>query len=88
MADRFTLLNRGQSLGSYLKSEVSREDVLEMMAGGQEMDALQAELEEFARSDDAQASSAGSHSLEAAAAAEHSLADAFTGEAQKIHRHK
>ncbi|OMH27161.1 hypothetical protein BGP75_22880 [Motiliproteus sp. MSK22-1] len=88
MADRFTLLNRGQSLGSYLKSEVSREDVLEMMAGGQEMDALQAELEEFARSDEAQASSAGSHSLEAAAAAEHSLANAIGDEAKKIQAHQ
>ncbi|WP_191599987.1 ATP-binding cassette domain-containing protein [Marinomonas algicola] len=51
IADRFTLLNRGQSLGSFLKSEVSREDVLEMMAGGQELDALTAELEEFSRLD-------------------------------------
>ena len=51
IADRFTLLNRGQSLGSFMKSEVSREDVLEMMAGGQELDELTAELEEFSRLD-------------------------------------
>ena len=87
VADRFTLLNRGQSLGSYLKSEVSREDVLEMMAGGQEMDALQAELEEFARSDDAEAKGSGSHALEASAVAEHSLANAIGEEAQKLHSH-
>ncbi|WP_108124977.1 ATP-binding cassette domain-containing protein [Saccharospirillum mangrovi] len=53
IADRFTLLNRGRSLGTYLKSEVSREDVLEMMAGGAELDELEAELNEFARADQA-----------------------------------
>ena len=47
VADRFTMLNRGRSLGTYKKSELSREEVLNMMAGGQEMDKLTAELEEF-----------------------------------------
>ena len=51
VADRFTLLNRGHSLGSFLKSEVAREDILEMMAGGQELEALESELAEFARAD-------------------------------------
>ena len=51
IADRFTLLNRGRSLGSYLKSEVSREDVLQMMAGGSELEELEAELAEFERCD-------------------------------------
>jgi len=85
IADRFTLLNRGKSLGSWLKSEVSREEILEMMAGGQEMDALQAELEEFARADQAQAQ--GENGLEAAAAAEQSVANAFREEADKVHHH-
>ena len=49
IADRFTLLNRGQSLGSYLKSKVSREEILEMMAGGQELQELEAELAEIER---------------------------------------
>ncbi len=51
IADRFTLLNRGQSLGSYLKSEVTREQVLEMMAGGAELEQLEADLAEFTRVD-------------------------------------
>jgi len=51
IADRFTLLNRGRSLGTYLKSDVSREDVLGMMAGGGELEELEAELNEFARAD-------------------------------------
>ena len=58
IADRFTLLNRGRSLGTYLKSEVSREDVLAMMAGGAELDELEAELKEFARADQAAEASA------------------------------
>jgi simple sugar transport system ATP-binding protein len=51
VADTFTLLNRGKSLGTFPKSEVSREQVLEMMAGGQELASLTAELAEFERSD-------------------------------------
>lgn len=51
IADRFTLLNRGRSLGTYLKSDVSREEVLGMMAGGGELEELESELNEFSRSD-------------------------------------
>ena len=51
VADTFTLLNRGRCLGTYAKSEISREQVLEMMAGGQELASLTAELAEFERSD-------------------------------------
>jgi ABC-type multidrug transport system ATPase subunit len=51
IGDRFTLLNRGQSLGTFLKSEVSREDVLGMMAGGEELASLETELAEFERVD-------------------------------------
>ncbi|MGB1236902.1 MAG: ATP-binding cassette domain-containing protein [Pseudomonadales bacterium] len=51
VADRFTLLNRGKSLGTWLKKDVSREEILEMMAGGQELEALEAELAEFNRLD-------------------------------------
>ncbi|MGO1074496.1 ATP-binding cassette domain-containing protein [Inquilinus sp. CA228] len=51
VADTFTLLNRGRCLGTYPKSEISREQVLEMMAGGQELASLTAELAEFERSD-------------------------------------
>ncbi|GGX65085.1 ATP-binding cassette domain-containing protein [Saccharospirillum salsuginis] len=51
IADRFTLLNRGRSLGTYLKSDVTREEVLGMMAGGAELEELEAELSEFSRAD-------------------------------------
>ena len=51
VGDSFTLLNRGRCLGTYPKSEISREQVLEMMAGGQELASLTAELAEFERSD-------------------------------------
>ena len=64
VGDRFTMLNRGQSLGTFERSEISREEVLEMMAGGKELDALTSELEEFERAD-----GSGGSSLEAGAAA-------------------
>jgi simple sugar transport system ATP-binding protein len=51
VGDRFTILNRGRSYGIFEKGEVSREEVVTMMAGGEEMDKLTAELEEFERSD-------------------------------------
>lgn len=51
VGDRFTLLNRGRSLGSFLKEETSRDEILKMMAGGAELDSLEAELEEFKRTD-------------------------------------
>lgn len=45
IADSFTLLNRGKSLGTYLKKDVSKDEVLDMMAGGEEMQKLMADLE-------------------------------------------
>jgi simple sugar transport system ATP-binding protein len=51
IADRFTLLNRGRAYGTFRKDEVSREEVVRMMAGGEELEELGHELEEFARSD-------------------------------------
>ncbi|WP_234287202.1 ATP-binding cassette domain-containing protein [Halomonas sp. MCCC 1A11057] len=51
VADAFTLLKRGTSLGTFRKEAISREEVLDMMAGGAEMESLDAELAEFQRSD-------------------------------------
>jgi simple sugar transport system ATP-binding protein len=51
IGDRFTILNRGSSYGTFLKKDVTREQVVEMMAGGQELEELGHELEEFARAD-------------------------------------
>jgi simple sugar transport system ATP-binding protein len=45
IGDSFTLLNRGKSLGTYLKQDVSKDEVLDMMAGGEEMQKLMAELD-------------------------------------------
>jgi len=51
IGDRFTLLNRGSSLGTFAKSEISREELTSMMAGGEELEELSHELAEFARTD-------------------------------------
>jgi simple sugar transport system ATP-binding protein len=67
VADRFTLLNRGQSLGTFMKKDVSREEVLTMMAGGEELRELEMELKEFERCDGASATTGrGSESVQAA----------------------
>ena len=44
VGDTFTLLNRGRSMGTFRNSEISRNEVLHMMAGGQEMQDLMSEL--------------------------------------------
>jgi simple sugar transport system ATP-binding protein len=51
IGDRFTLLNRGRSYGTFRKAEISREEVVSMMAGGEELEELTHELAEFARTD-------------------------------------
>jgi simple sugar transport system ATP-binding protein len=79
VADKFTVLKRGQSYGTFMKSEVSREQVLAMMAGREELDALESELSEFARADSGKSSE-----LEATAAAERALADALHRESEKL----
>jgi len=44
VGDSFTLLNRGRSMGTFAKGEISRDQVLDMMAGGLEMQKLMAEF--------------------------------------------
>jgi simple sugar transport system ATP-binding protein len=51
VGDRFTVLNRGQSYGTLAKHETTREEVLNKMAGGQELAQLDYELAEFTRTD-------------------------------------
>jgi len=53
IGDYFTILNRGRSYGTFAKAEVSREAVVSMMAGGEELQELSHELEEFSRTDKA-----------------------------------
>jgi simple sugar transport system ATP-binding protein len=45
IGDSFTLLNRGKSLGTYAKADVAKDEVLDMMAGGAEMQKLMQELD-------------------------------------------
>lgn len=45
IGDSFTLLNRGQSMGTFAKNSISKEEVLDMMAGGTEIQSLVDELE-------------------------------------------
>ncbi|GAC1429174.1 MAG: ATP-binding cassette domain-containing protein [Ktedonobacteraceae bacterium] len=71
IGDHFTVLNRGRSYGTFAKSEISREELTGMMAGGEALEELSHELAEFARSDEkaAAALSGVAHELEAEATA-------------------
>ncbi|MFC5474794.1 ATP-binding cassette domain-containing protein [Paraherbaspirillum soli] len=45
IGDSFTLLNRGKSMGTFTKQNVSKNEVLDMMAGGAEMQTLMNQLD-------------------------------------------
>jgi simple sugar transport system ATP-binding protein len=49
VGDRFVLLNRGQSLGSYAKGEIDQQELTRLMAGGRELDELEHELAKIQR---------------------------------------
>jgi len=80
VGDSFTMLNRGRTLGTFRKGEVSREEILEMMSGGKELKELGAELEEFARADSGPGSK-----YEATSAAERTLAQSLEQEYKSVH---
>jgi simple sugar transport system ATP-binding protein len=40
IGDRFTLLNRGTNHGTYKKTDISRDEILRVMAGGEDLDTL------------------------------------------------
>ncbi|HEX3064801.1 MAG TPA: ATP-binding cassette domain-containing protein, partial [Dongiaceae bacterium] len=44
VADRFTLLNRGASKGTFRRADISRDEVLQAMAGGEDMQRIEAEI--------------------------------------------
>jgi simple sugar transport system ATP-binding protein len=75
VGDAFTILNRGRTYGTFPKSDVSREEVLNMMAGGKELDELSAELAEFSRTD------------AAAGPRERAIAEELHREAESLHGH-
>jgi len=83
VGDAFTILNRGRTYGTFQKDDVSREEVLNMMAGGKELDELSAELEEFSRADAA----SGRSPYDTGAAAEHAIAEGLQKEAEALHKH-
>lgn len=45
VGDVFTLLNRGASQGTFRKSEITRDEVLAIMSGGEDMAAVEREIE-------------------------------------------
>jgi simple sugar transport system ATP-binding protein len=57
VGDRFVILNRGRTLGSYPKGEIDQQELVRLMAGGAELAELEVELEaikaEVARGSDA-----------------------------------
>jgi simple sugar transport system ATP-binding protein len=44
VGDRFTVLNRSKTLGTYTKSQITIDELQNLMAGGKELQALSAEL--------------------------------------------
>lgn len=50
VADRFTLLNRGKSRGTYRKGDISRDEVTHVMAGGEDLERIQMEIDMMDRS--------------------------------------
>jgi simple sugar transport system ATP-binding protein len=51
VGDRFTILKRGRTFGTFTREELSREEMVRMMSGADELDALSHELKEFERTD-------------------------------------
>jgi simple sugar transport system ATP-binding protein len=51
VGDKFTILKRGRTFGTFTKDELSREEMVRMMSGADELDALTHELQEFERTD-------------------------------------
>ncbi|MDX6570582.1 MAG: simple sugar transport system ATP-binding protein [Gaiellales bacterium] len=47
VGDRFVLLNRGQSIGTFRKAEIDQTELVRLMAGGSELAALEHELEQI-----------------------------------------
>ena len=51
VGDRFTILKRGQTFGTFTREELSREEMVRMMSGADELDAISHELKEFEQTD-------------------------------------
>jgi len=51
VGDKFTILKRGQQLGTWPKAELSREEMISMMSGEAELEQLSHELQQYAQED-------------------------------------
>ncbi len=58
VGDHFVILRRGQIYGDYAKSEIALEQLVQMMAGGADLEVLSHELESASRSDNGTADEA------------------------------
>lgn len=47
IGNRFTVLKRGRTLGTFTKTEISRDEMIHLMSGGDELENLEHELREF-----------------------------------------
>lgn len=47
IGDRFTVLKRGKTLGTFTKEELSREEMIHLMSGGDELERLEHELRQY-----------------------------------------
>jgi simple sugar transport system ATP-binding protein len=47
IGDTFTILQRGRTLGTFTKNELSRDAMIHMMSGGEELDRLEHEIRKF-----------------------------------------
>jgi simple sugar transport system ATP-binding protein len=54
VGDTFTVLNRGRSYGTFKRDQTHRENLLQMMAGGEELDELAVELDLISKRDPGQ----------------------------------
>jgi simple sugar transport system ATP-binding protein len=45
VADSFTLLNRGRNRGTFRKAEIARDEVISIMSGGEDLRAVEAEID-------------------------------------------
>jgi simple sugar transport system ATP-binding protein len=57
VGDRFVILNRGRSLGNFAKSDIDRQELVRLMAGGSELAELEHELASERAGDGAEAHS-------------------------------
>jgi simple sugar transport system ATP-binding protein len=47
IGNKFTILKRGYTLGTFTKAELSRDEMIRMMSGGDELETLEHELRSF-----------------------------------------